>query len=512
MPTERVDILPMGMILDQPPEIVPPGFWTDAENVTFSHGTTERVRGAGEVWSAVVNPDHVAPTPTDAGNVYWTWASQTAITVTDGATNFDITPAGGISAVSGNVWSFDILNGINVINQGQGLPLYWDGNTGNAALPLPDFPAGSTCVALRAYKFHLVALNLGGAAGFDQSYLRWSDAAAPGTIPQSWTIGTGSEAGDNVLGDEPGPLVDARRLRDSLYIYKENAVYSMDYIGGAEVMGFRQVFGDVGAMALNCVADWSGQHVVLTKDDVIIHDGQSWRSLIDDLNRRTLFTSLNVAARGNCYLCTVEHDDEVWICIPTAANTYPDTAYVWHSDSDTWSIRDLPGIRYVNYGNMPAAADENDPGNWDEQTLDWATIDRPWNTRVITVTDQGAVGVTASKALAFGATVEFDGAAIRTRIRHESHDFGAPELVKMVKRVIPRVHAADGTGFTVRVGSQMSLSDDVAWSVFTFLKGGSRWVDCMVAGRYLSFEFESSFNADWRISGFQVELEPRSLY
>ena len=510
---KRVDLAPLGLVLDQPPEIVPPDFWTDGENVTFKRRRSERVNGAAEVWAGVSSPNHVAPTPTDEGGVYWAYASNVGIVVTDGTANYDITPVGGISAVAGNVWSFDILNGVNVMNQGQGEPLYWDGVLANKALPLPDFPTSTTCVSLRAYKFHLVALNLGGAAGFDQSYLRWSDAAAPGTIPQSWTIGAGSEAGDNVLGAEPGPIVDAKRLRDSLYIYKSNSVYSMDYIGGDEVMAFRQIFADIGAMALNCIADWQGQHVVLTADDVIIHDGQNWRSLIDDRNRETLFAALNQDQRLNSYLVAVEDADEIWVCIPTMSNIYPDTAFVWHSDTDQWSIRVLPGIRYTNYGDMPPAADLNDPGVWSDYVSEtWETIDRPWNERTIEATDQAAVGVTDNKALAFGFSTDFDGSSFQTRFTRASLDFGLPEQVKLCRRVIPRFQAPDGTGFAIRVGSQLTLSEPITWYNFTMVTGAQPWVDCLVPGRYLSFEFESSFSVDWGMSGFQVEIDPRSGY
>lgn len=509
----RYTFAPLGLVLDQPPELVPLETWTGGQNVTFQHGRSQRTSGAAEVWPGVVSPNHVAFTPSDDGNSYWTWANVSQITVTDGSTNFDITPAGGVTAVDGNVWTFDSLNGINVMNQPQGVPLYWGGSTGSPALPLPDFPANTTCNALRAYKFHLVALNLAGNAGFDQSYLRWSDAAAPGTVPQSWTIGVGSEAGDNVLGDEPGPLIDGKRLRDSLYLYKTNSVYSMDYVGGAEVFTFRQVFSDIGALALNCVADWKGQHIVLTTDDVVIHDGQSWSSIIDDRNRETLFAELDGASRLNSFVVVVEDSDEVWICVPTTGNQFPNRAYVWHTDGDYWSVRDLPGIRYINYGDTLNTDDENDPGNWEDfPATDWDTIDRPWNTRVLTVTDKVAIGVTDSKALAFGFSVAFDQTVLNTRLTRERLDFGLPEAVKVCRRVIPRIDAPADTGFTVRVGSQLTLQEPVVWNTFFFLQGVSDWVDCLVHGRYLSFEFESNFPVEWSMSGFQVEVEPRTGY
>ena len=158
---------------------------------------------------------------------------------------------------------------------------------------LTDWTATETCQFITAFQYHLFALDISGPGGTFPSLLRWSDAAAPGTIPASWTPSASTEAGDVELSDSPGRLLCAYPLRDSLIIYKRSAMYQAKYVGGDNVFNFRKVQAASGALTRRSVCDVNGQHVVVTDGDIIQTDGSNRRSLGEARVKDWLFNQLD---------------------------------------------------------------------------------------------------------------------------------------------------------------------------------------------------------------------------
>ena len=516
--SRRARFRPRGVVLDRPPQFVPDEFWTACSNATFRHDVVERSGGYKSVWqdtNAFPTPPIQGAYAPFQGTGYWVMVGTDTVFSTDGATHTDITPTAGLVAVSYNDWVIDNLNGLAVFTNGVDTPFWWNGNPQFQCEPLPDFPApGARTV--RAYKNHLVAMNMTGVNNDDQ-VLFWSDAAAAGTIPQSWTPGELSDAGDNVLGDEIGPIIDGRTLRDDFIIYKRKATYIMTFVGGLVVMQFRKLFTEVGALNKNCIAEVGGFHYVLTDGDVIRHDGQNLESIADDVIRQTLFRFITPENFQTAYVQANAQEDEVWFFIPTQFGddpTIPTIAAVYHIDGGFWSVRGVPTITGAASGIVTLDTTPADPTTWDDIVGSWQAQTEEWNagsSTLGTVTD-GMIWFGNGKAYFLDASVDGDGTTIAARLDRDSSSLGSPQSVKLVTKLWPDIRAVQGTEFKFRVSGQVELYDNPIGSEATFIVGQDKWVDCLVSGKYISVEISTNQDRLWEIVGYDLEYQEMSAY
>lgn len=519
MPKKRSNLVPRGVVPDQPAHYVGPGAFTAIENVSFRNARVQRVGGMASIWQETnpftFEPRHLLYAPFQ-GIGYWIICDKGAIFVTDGVTHNDISP-GVMTAAENNEWTSAELNGLAVLNNPNETPVYWDGNTVNPCQDLPDFPASTTCYSIRPYKFHLVAMNITGPGGLDEELLLWSDAAAPGQVPQSWTAGTDSEAGDNVLGDETGAIIDGLALRDDFIIYKQHSTYVMTYVGGSEVMSFRKLFAGVGALNRNCVVEHKGYHYVLTDGDIVVHDGQTVKSIADDRIRETLFGLIDANFFRSAFVAANPPENEIYFCVPFGGISEPRRAFIYHTDSDTWGFREIPSTPHAAHGIVTVGVTPPPVDTWADMGLPWDLYgNRKWNQDNLTtgtVVD-GLVFAQPSgtKTLFLDASTLLDGLVVDAEIQQFDLDLGTPEAVKIVRKVWPRLVASAGSEFVFKIGGRIELDEPVNFKQFTYTQGADNWVDVLVMGKYISFQMNTELDEIWQLTGFEIEFEERARF
>ncbi|GAG28067.1 unnamed protein product, partial [marine sediment metagenome] len=202
------------------------------------------------------------------------------IGLTDGTTHWDITPAVWAATPAGSITG-GVLNGVPFINNGIDIPVFWDLVPTNVMTTLPGWPAAQRCQAMRAFKYHLIAMNMTDAGGDFPDVVAWSDAANPGQIPATWIADPSNQAGSFSIAATPGGVVDGLALRDQFMVYKQHSTAIMQYIAGQFVFSNRKAFVTSGILARNCAAEMYGAHYVITDGDIIQHNGQEVKSLID---------------------------------------------------------------------------------------------------------------------------------------------------------------------------------------------------------------------------------------
>jgi len=514
---------PTSINADLPDEYIPPDQYTNGENIIFRNARLNRAGGLESVWQDVnpfgFAPIHLLYAPYQ-GTGYWIMCTEDKVQLTDGVTHTGITPAGGLQAVGYNEWTSAELNGLPVLNNGRDAPIYWDGNTANPCAPLPDFPASTVCYSLRPFKFHLIAMNIDGPGGLDDTLLLWSDAAAPGQVPQSWTAATDSEAGNNVLGDETGPIIDGLALREDFIIYKQRSVYVMAYVGGLEVMSFRKLFTNRGIFSRNCVAEHQGFHYVLGDGDLYVHDGQTMKSIADNRIRETLFALIDPVHYLNSYVVVNKDQNEVYFCVPSGGLPEPRTAVVYDIDTDSWGLRDIPSCTHAASGIVNVAAIPPTVLEWDDASDPWLSYNRRWNesSQTLGTVNDGVLfaqpsGYNGPNVLFLDADVLSNGLTVDARIDWLTKDLGTPGVVKLVRKVWPRFsNVASGDEFTIKVGGQIELGDAIAFQEYTFTIGESNSVDVTVPGKFISIQIESAIDRVWTLTGFGIEYETLGGY
>lgn len=494
---------------------LPVGAWTDAQNIRFLDGSAYQFLGYGEVYnSPTYEPQHVLPCNVSGGR-YWIYLTPTkAFAVTNNAgvaTHTDIThltPRTGVA----NQWTSTLLSGVPIVNAGDGsVPMAWNLNLANKFVDLTNWQAGVSCKSIRAFKNFLIALNITKSGANYPYMVKWSHPADPGSLPSSWNEADATkQAGENDIAEGHDPIVDGLQLRDSFMIYKESSIWRMDFVGGNYIFKFTKVLGKSGAMNRNCIADIDGYHIVLTTNDVIIHDGNSSESILDKMTRRWLFQNIDVDNVGKCFVFANPFFNEAYICYPQIGSTSCDKAIVYNYKDKTVSVRDMPNVNHAGYG----AVDNGLIGNWNQDSSPWSSDLTLWNggdfvpssARVIT-------GSANTKLYMLDASASFDGAIPSAFLERKGLSFDSPESMKLVRGVRPRIYGNVGETVKIHVGySDDPFLEPTYTTEMNHTIGSSVANDCLVSGRYIAIKFATGTAYQWRLDSFDLDIEQSGFW
>ena len=396
MPVVEInDLAKVGQVNDIAPYMLPPEAWTLAENIRYERGAPTVLAG----WQQVFN-GNVAGTPhftlpyKGLSQTWWLYTGTTKAYVYDGASHAEITRAtgGDYADTPTEAWNGIVFGGVPILNNGIDNPQMWVG-TPSLVLKLTAltaWPAGMSAKILRNFNSYLVAFNIKDTT-FTPNILphlvQWSNPAGPGTLPTSWAYGDPTvEGGRKDLPDvNSGEILEAMQLGSTMFIYKERSVWKMNYIGGQFIFQFDTFLPDTGIIAPRCVCmDITGtKHVVVTQDDIIVHNGNTTQSILTDRQRITLFSAINRDTIGTSFLFLNKAKDEVWFCFPESGQLQPTRALIWNARQGTGmgSISYAPGITFRNatlgdvYGiNLEKWSDGTD--TWDTETGPWSQVFR----------------------------------------------------------------------------------------------------------------------------------------
>jgi hypothetical protein len=490
---------------------LPPNAWTDAKNIRFLDGFAYQFFGHNEVYnSPSLVPQHIIPV-TISGARYWiytTSAKTFCVTNTGGSTVYtDITHLTARTGIVNN-WTSTSLSGIPILNAGDALtvPMYWDLNTANKFVNLSNWTANTYCKSIRAYKNYLVALNITKTTTNYPFMIKWSHPADPGGLPISWDITDATkDAGEFDLAEGGDAVIDGLQLRDSFMIYKESSIWRMDFTGGAYVFSFKKVLGTSGALNRNCIVEVDGFHCVLTGSDVIVHDGQTSNSVLDKQTRRWLFQNIDVNSVSKCFLFKNPFFNEVFICYPSIGSIVCDKAVVWNYNDKTVSFRDMPNLNHANFGavdNTLNSTFDSDSAPFDS---DLSLFDGgdfvPSTTRVIMASND-------QKLYMLDASSSFNGVIANAYLERQGLSFDAPDSIKLVKGIRPRITGS--LGYTV--GIQIGASDDpyttpTYGSVMNHVIGTTISNDCLISGRYIAVKFLTGTGYQWRLDSYDLDIE-----
>lgn len=499
-----------GVLKDLSVHELPEGAWTDSSNVRFLDGYCQQFLGHGQVYGAPANiPQHVmAQNIGDARYwIYATAANQYAVTITGGvAVTTDIshvTPRAGVP----NQWTSTSLSGIPIFNTGDTatVPMYWNLNLANKFVDLPAWPAGTYCKALRTYKVFLVALNIT-RGGQNFGYMvKWSNPADPGSLPSTWDPSDPTaDAGEGDLAQGGDAIIDGLQLRDSFMIYKEASVWRMDFVGGVEVMRFQKVLGISGAMNRNCIVELDGYHFVLTGSDVIVHDGQTSRQVLDKKARRALFQDMDTAYNNLSFVFKNPFVNEVFVCYTSIGATKPNKALVWNYNDNTVSYRTIPNLYHAAYGTVDNSlsqswAADNDP--WYSDLTAWNGPDfTPNTTRVLMASAD-------NKLFLLDSAASYDGVPPVSYLERRGLGLNLDERIKLVTGIRLRITGNVGQTVVVKVGSQNDPYEDPVYTTMTHTIGETVQCDCFVSGRYIAIRIESGSAYFWRLDSVDIFVE-----
>jgi hypothetical protein len=334
----------------------------------FVDGKVQKIRGEAVVFSAPSTPPHFIMPWESTGGYRWIYAGEDEIWYEAGGSSTEITR--GVTVAGDDpyttttrpLWTGGILHTLPILNLDNGVdpPQSW--NTTDLRMEdLPNWPANTTCKVIRPYNNFLVALNITKSANNYPQMVKWSHPADPGLVPDSWDEADPARlAGETVLSETTGVLVDCLPLRGQNIIYKNDSIWTMRLTNSQFVFAFDKISGAVGALAPHCIAEFYGQHVVVGENDIVLFDGRTPQSIVNSRMRKFFFDALDGTYFDKTYVTINRPRREVWVCYVTAdsPNDYINQAIVWNWEENTWTVKDLPEIAFSSYGDVIEGANE----------------------------------------------------------------------------------------------------------------------------------------------------------
>lgn len=511
----------IGLILDVEPSELPPEAWSEVKNMRFYARSARVMAGDQQLTVSSEQLEYAIPAQSTSGiGAAWLLAGDTKVWALQGQTLTDVTPvaATGISGAFLN-WTGGSLGSLSFLNNGLQKPWVWlENNPATPMVELPNWPANVTAKSLRAFKQYMVALNINKASGAFPTMVKWCHPADPGTVPSSWDETNPTlDAGEYPLSETPGACIDSVSLGDLNIIYKTDSVWGMQYIGGVFIFRFYKIFGDFGMPIKNCAVEYtSRKHFVFTGTDIVIHDGNSSRSVATN-KIKTLFRTISASQLQTCFVVTHPAVNEVWFCYRRAEDGViaADTALVFNHLDETWSIRSLPNYTYIATGVVEPA--ESTELRWDNSPQDWETSGIAWGEYASIPAYLRLLGLGTLKVNWVDGTENGLEPAVleRTYVGVPMQTGKAPDLSlnKFVSRIWPRFKGPSGMRLLLTFGTANTPGKNVQWRpTKTFIIGTSEKLDLTLTGKMLAVRIEtdpaSPIKGIWSYHGFDMDIIP----
>ena len=366
-----------GIVRDTAAVLLEPNVFSDGRNVKFDDGSVRKRLGHTQILPNLTDETDTTlerpqfglhwPRPTTRYNIF---ANAARVYRIDQAGNIALLSTGS-SYAPGSRWHGNLFTGgyAVVMNNTVDIPQYvqWGDTGATVETTLTDLPNRNYTVGIeitagvvRPYRNFLVAGNIsatiGGVTSSNPGTIRISSAAAAGAIPQNWQPGAlgQRDSADELELSQTQPVVDMAPLRGQLFVYTGDSIHTVSI--GATTTNVTDYAYGYGCLAIDCIAQFDGQHFVVDRNDIYVHAGAgSVQSVVDGRLRKYFFDSLNQEHYENTFVVTNRSEDEVWVCFPNqSANAIGDCneALVWNYRENTWTIYDIPNARSGFEGPM----------------------------------------------------------------------------------------------------------------------------------------------------------------
>ena len=370
------------------------------------------------------------------------------------------------------------------------------------------------CKAMRAFRSFLVALNIKRGGVSYPRVVKWSTEAGIQDVPSSWNETTSTvDAGEFELADTKGDIQDGLQLRDTFMIYKEDATYSMSFVGTPFIFSFRQLSPTIGAIAKNCVAEFDGGHAIFGKGNFYINDGQRLKPILPQKLKEYVFTTLDGARVSECFVAADYGRTEILFCFTAdgAPTNQPNKAIVWNYITNTFCIRDIPDVAHMGYGNVgnPTTAT-----TWANTTTYWNTIVGPWTMsydlqdKVLLFADPSNTKLYRDRSGNREDTTNMSSYIERTGLSLDEQGRPDQTSVKHISSIWPKMSTSSTNTVNVYLGTQMSTQGGVTWGdPVVFDPDTQSKVSVRGTGKLYAVKFESTTDMEWELDGYTIEVK-----
>ncbi len=508
-----------GLVFDKAAQYAPPSAWTSGKNCRFFDGKAFSSFGYVNILGTpIVTPYYLWPVIDNAGLPLWAYFGTAKVYATDGGTHTEITRlSGDYIGTTSDPWQGYNFGGISIFNNGIDKPQAWVlPSAGTRLVDLANWPSNATAKIVKGYKRYLVAYDVTQGGVRNPYLVKWSAIADIGTVPVTWDpTDTSREAGEWPLQETEGAIVDAMAMGEVNIIYKTDSVYTMREIGGKFIFDFKKLLSDIYILGPRCIASYGQNHIIATKEDVIIHNGSDPQSLLDDKMMRWYLGRYDLSNAFRSFIAMNYAENEAWICIPESGNTFPNIALVINLKDKTCGVIDLPGVSHIHYGQQPTSGG-----------VSFDSISTPFDSMVgyfgqseLSANRKRLVSSspTNSKFYLQDSGFTADGTVFESYVERVGLgiDLGRNGIVldiitkKLLTELYPRMNIANGTTVEIWVGMQENTSTPVSWlGPFLFNPQTDQKVDPLIEGRLVAVRIRSANGTFWQLDGYGLTQSP----
>jgi len=487
--------------------------WTSGRNVRFSlQGILPTKNDSLIVTSGSTFHSLFPATDSGTAGPLWVLGGNTSIYALDNTTLTDITRvSGAYTGTAANRWVGTNMNGLLFLTNGVDKPQVWNPTTpATKLIDLPNWQATVRCAGIRSFKNFLLAFNiLKGAVPYG-SMVKWAHPADPGLVPPSWDeTDPTKDAGEYSLSETPGKVMDIVPMRDLAIVYKEDSVWTMQYIGGAYIFKFAKLFDSFGIPQRNCAIEFlPGQHMCFTGDDLVIHNGQQSVSIAEGRIRSYLKT-LTYQQTLSSFLVVNQQETEVWLCLNTgdASTRLVDKAIIYNWMTKSIGIRDLTAVAAIDSGRIVGTLPA-----WGTIATTWKSESRLWSEVGQTDSLSKLLGLRGMSVYQFDCSNYRENSTLieRTGIGIPFRANTPPDTttMKFLSRLWLRVIGREGDTLSVTLGSQAETDQGIVWKTAKqYIIGSTKKLDFTLSGRLFAIRIESTNGYPWILLGIDAEVE-----
>lgn len=370
-----------------------------------------------------------------------------------------------------------------------------------------------TCRKFVGFNGQLVAINTTENGVRFPTRLKWS-AISNNTVSNgkiaTFNPGRDTTAGwrDTIATSE---LLDIAVLGNSLMIYTANEILEARVIGGKDMYKISKSPVEVGILRTGCVANIPKGHVVITGSDIVLHNGQTFVSIIDNKIKDRLVGELKTANPLSISMIVNSSNSELWILYNTGQTTSVcNKAAIYNYKYKTWTFREVPTSAHINYVRMPQddgrTIDTMTTQNIDDslELIDVTGADFARNS-IVAFREDGSQ-LLLEEGQDFGGTTS---PAFVERVNLDFDDLGlTPDGNKLITAIHPQI---EGTGVIyISIGTADSPRQRPKWQAPVMFDAKKDYkADFREQGRYISIRFQSLDNNPWSLYNYSIDIRER---
>jgi hypothetical protein len=382
------DFAKAGVITDTDSYDSPLNAFSMASNVRFENGRISRGPIFARLGPLAASPRHILSYDDPITHV-----NHTILTAVDGKV-YDWTETGGAVDLTPSTYTPSTSEAVTkslqtsamvYINREDHVPFYLQKNSTGHFIALDQYNSGDGLQQFQStWRFKSLVSFGGTLFGIDVTEgsvlgpvkVKWSDLVVDNTAPpKNWDISaTTSSAGENILDDAQGELIDALKVGSFLLIFSNRETYLCEFIGGNDMFSFRRLF-DGGILNQNCAVELDGKAFVfgdINTSDLYCSDGTSKVSIATNAVKDYVYSTLVRSEVRRSFVILNQKLSEVMFCYcsndPTSAFPYNEgqttagcnRAAVFNLNSKTWSFYDLAWCTAACFGNLSSGIDYAD--------------------------------------------------------------------------------------------------------------------------------------------------------